>query len=213
MDGSSAARSTGLGHHAAVRGPFAAARSLAVSLGTALICTFALLPTSAAAGTSAGASEAAAARPGAPHFELPALDGTALRLDALRGEVVYLDFWASWCPPCLRSFPWMNALAERHREAGLRVVAVNLDSEREAALRFLAETGANFDIVFDPEGESAEAYGLRGMPSSYVIDRDGRVAHAHVGFRSKDAARVEAVISRVLAERAPALAAAKEGAR
>ena len=208
MGGSSAARSTGSRRHGVTRMPVAAARSLAASLCTALVCALALLPATTMAGTL---PEGAAARPSAPSFELPARDGAALRLEDLRGEVVYLDFWASWCPPCLRSFPWMDALAERHAEAGLRVVAVNLDADRAAATGFLDGRDAGFDIAFDPEGRVAEAYDLRGMPSSYVIDRDGRVAHAHVGFRAKDAAAMEAVIVRVLAEGAPALAAAKEG--
>ena len=181
-----------------------------MALGTALVCALLLLPTSPAAATSRSASEAIAARPPAPSFELPARDGTTLRLEDLRGEVVYLDFWASWCPPCLRSFPWMDALAERHAEAGLRVVAINLDADRAAATRFLDDQDAGFDIAFDPEGRVAEAYDLRGMPSSYVIDRDGRVARAHVGFRAKEAAAMEAAILRVLGEGAPALAAAKE---
>ena len=157
MGGSSAARSTGSRRHGVTRMPVAAARSLAASLCTALVCALALLPATTMAGTL---PEGAAARPSAPSFELPARDGAALRLEDLRGEVVYLDFWASWCPPCLRSFPWMDALAERHAEAGLRVVAVNLDADRAAATGFLDGRDAGFDIAFDPEGRVAEAYEL-----------------------------------------------------
>ena len=140
-------------------------------------------------------------KPGAiaPAFALDGPDGTTVRLEDLRGDVVYVDFWASWCPPCLQSFPWMNAVAERFRAEGLRVVAINLDGDREAAERFLADVRADFDVAFDPDGTSAEAYGLLGMPSSYVVGRDGRVTFAHVGFRRKDAPELEAAIERALA--------------
>jgi len=134
----------------------------------------------------------------APAFTLAGPDGASVRLEELRGDVVYVDFWASWCAPCLQSFPWMNGVAERFRADGLRVVAINLDEDREAAERFLADVRADFDIAFDPDGGSAEAYGLLGMPSSYVIGRDGRVAHAHVGFRRKDAPALEAAIAEAL---------------
>ena len=173
------------------------ARRLAASvlLGALLPTPFAVTPAIAA-----DAVTAPAARTVAPPFALPGTDGVAVRLADRRGEVVYVDFWASWCPPCLQSFPWMDALAERFAADGLRVVAINLDADRDAAARFLADADPGFDIAFDPAGDSAEAFGLIGMPSSYVIDRDGRVAYAHVGFRRKDAPAIEAAVAAVLAE-------------
>ena len=151
---------------------------------------------------AAGASAAGAVVPGerAPAFTLPGRDGAPLSLADYRGEVVYLDFWASWCAPCLQSFPWMDAVADRYRARGLRVVAIALDGDRAAAERFLAETPVGFDVAFDPRGESAEAYALIGMPSSFVVGRDGRVTHAHAGFRKRDAAALEAAIERALAD-------------
>ena len=174
-------------------GPLAVLFLLAALLGASL--------SASASETSGDEHLVVAGKPGAiaPAFALDGPDGTTVRLEDLRGDVVYVDFWASWCPPCLQSFPWMNAVAERFRAEGLRVVAINLDGDREAAERFLADVRADFDVAFDPDGTSAEAYGLLGMPSSYVVGRDGRVTFAHVGFRRKDAPELEAAIERALA--------------
>ena len=157
-------------------------------------------PSAAALALSGGGPIPPAERVEAPDVTLSGSDGSERALDALDGEVVYVDFWASWCPPCLRSFPWMDALEARFARRGLRVVAINLDAERADATRFLETTPVRFDVAFDPAGTSAEAFGLLGMPSSYLIDREGRVALAHVGFRRRDAAALEAAIAAVLAE-------------
>lgn len=116
---------------------------------------------------------------------------SALNLDEYRGKVVYLDFWASWCVPCRKSFPWMNAMQAKYADRGLVVIGVNVDAEAADAQAFLAETPATFRIVYDPEGKLAEHYGLMGMPSSFVIDRDGKVVANHVGFRESSPAEYE----------------------
>lgn len=110
-------------------------------------------------------------------------------LDAYAGKVVLVDFWASWCAPCLRSFPWMNELQRRHGDAGLVVVAVNLDQERRLADAFLSKTPANFRLEFDAAGEVARRFGVQSMPTSFLIDRSGNVRARHAGFR--DAQRQE----------------------
>ena len=170
---------------------------------TFLLSAIAVAGTALAGAGSANAGSAGAASDLAPAFSLPGPDGASVRLADYRGDVVYVDFWASWCPPCLQSFPWMNDVATRLAADGLHVVAINLDADRDAAERFLAGTRADVDVAFDPDGATAEAYGLIGMPSSYVIGRDGRVVHAHVGFRHKDVPALEAAIARALAVEAP----------
>ncbi|MGE0310575.1 MAG: TlpA family protein disulfide reductase [Lautropia sp.] len=115
-----------------------------------------------------------------------------------RGRVVYLDFWASWCPPCLQSFPWMQALAQRHAGQPFAVVAVNLDRDRAAAARFLAKAAPRFDIAFDPQKELARSFKVSAMPSSYLLDREGRVVHRHEGFRVADQADLEARVAALL---------------
>ena len=135
----------------------------------------------------------------APAINLPSSDGV-LQLEKLQGKVVYLDFWASWCKPCKKSFPWMNDVKKKYAEQGLEVVAVSLDVKREDADAFISKlnTEINFIIAYDSEGVSASDYKLRGMPSSYLIGRDGKIYASHVGFREKDKPKLEAAIVRLL---------------
>ncbi len=109
-----------------------------------------------------------------------------LDLAQFRGRVVYLDFWASWCAPCRQSFPWMNRLQGELGRDGLVVIAVNVDRERADADRFLHEHAAQFRIVYDPDGLLPEKFGVRGMPTSFLIDRSGHVQARHEGFLVRD---------------------------
>jgi thiol-disulfide isomerase/thioredoxin len=110
----------------------------------------------------------------------------------------YWDFWASWCAPCKLSFPFMNELQARHGAQGLRVVAIGLDKDRAAAERFLRQQEVGFEIALDPEALSARLLALRSMPSSLLIDREGRVLWRHQGFREADreplAARIRSAL-------------------
>lgn len=128
-------------------------------------------------------------------------DADPLGLASLKGRVVYVDFWASWCGPCRESFPWMNQLHSRHEKDGLSILAVNVDQEPAKAQAFLRELPARFRIVPDPEGRLAQHYQLRGMPSSFVVDRQGRVRFAHVGFTSSKRAAYEDEILQLLKEK------------
>ena len=129
----------------------------------------------------------------APAFELPAPLGT-VTLQALRGKVVLLDFWASWCAPCRHSFPWMNEMQSRHEAAGLRIVAVNVDRQRADAEAFLRQLPARFAVAFDERGEVPRRYAIKGMPTSVLVGADGRVLRQHVGFRDEDKPGLEAAI-------------------
>lgn len=129
----------------------------------------------------------------APAIQLPAINGN-VDLSQLEGKVVYLDFWASWCDPCRESFPWMAELKQKYGSQGLEVVAVNLDKEREKADAFLKNMNVNFVVAFDPTGDTASRYELRGMPGSYLIGRDGNVHASHTGFRDKDKQKLEKAI-------------------
>ena len=112
--------------------------------------------------------------------------GDLLDLAAFKGQVVYLDFWASWCGPCRESFPWMNHLESELGHNGLVVIAVNVDRERAEADRFLREHPAQFRIVYDPDGLLPEKFAVRGMPTSFLIDRNGHVQARHEGFLLRD---------------------------
>lgn len=137
-----------------------------------------------------------------PSRPAPALqvhtDHGPLDLKQFRGKVVYLDFWASWCKPCRKSFPWMNALQDKYGARGLQIIAVNLDRDRKLVDRFLAAYPARFLIAYDPAGEAARRYQVKGMPSSYLIDADGRIVARHVGFRNKDKAVLEDRIKQLI---------------
>ena len=144
-----------------------------------------------------------AATPGAaaPAFALPTAGGETVSLAPLRGRVVYVDFWASWCAPCRRSFPWMNALQARYGKDGLAIVGINVDKRREDAERFLRDTPASFTIAYDANGATPAAYDVKGMPSSYLIDRKGNVAAVEEGFHDESRDDVEAQIRALLAQR------------
>ncbi len=126
----------------------------------------------------------------APTLSLTATDGEPV-LSAGRWRVTYLDFWASWCGPCRQSFPWMNQLHERHQSAGLRVVGINLDAKAEDAQAFLKQLPARFPIAYDAGGASATAFGVKAMPSSFLLRADRSVLWVHRGFRSEDREELE----------------------
>ena len=135
----------------------------------------------------------------APPLALPDAKGAPVALEQLRGKVVYVDFWASWCGPCKRSFPWMNELTTRYGRDGFVVVAVNVDRKRADAERFLAQVPAAFTVVYDEAGASPATWGVKGMPSSFVVGRDGRIAMVEQGFRDEQKATVEARVRALLA--------------
>ncbi len=133
----------------------------------------------------------------APGFSLPGL-GEQIELAKLEGSVVYVDFWASWCKPCKKSFSWMNAMQDRYGKDGFKIIAINLDSTRQDANTFLEQYPASFSIAFDPDGYTAELYQVKGMPSSYLISRDGNIAYRHLGFRPNDKQLLEAAIEHMV---------------
>jgi cytochrome c biogenesis protein CcmG/thiol:disulfide interchange protein DsbE len=120
-----------------------------------------------------------------------------------KGKVILLDFWASWCEPCRRSFPWMNTLQTKYGDQGLMVIAVNLDKENELAVEFLKTTPALFRIEYDPKGSFATKLNVSAMPSSFLLNRAGHVVKQHAGFREAQEAPRELEIEQLLKESAP----------
>jgi thiol-disulfide isomerase/thioredoxin len=119
-------------------------------------------------------------------------------LGPVEGKVLWVDFWASWCVPCRRSFPWMNEMHRKYSEQGLQIVAVNLDMERALADGFLKEIPAEFAVRFDPDGKLAKQFDVQAMPSSFVLDGSGQVIAAHYGFKLADADEYEKQIQAAL---------------
>lgn len=137
----------------------------------------------------------------APSLSGLANDGRMLSLDQFKGRVVYVDFWASWCAPCRAAIPALETLYQRYGTRGFVVVGVNVDTERKSAQRMLDQLMPTFPIVFDPDGKWPEAFGLRDMPSSYLIDTTGVVRYVNTGYRERDAVRIEAAVKAALGEK------------
>ena len=136
----------------------------------------------------------------APHFNLPSIypDKPSISLQELAGKTVYIDFWASWCAPCLISLPLYNDMYHRYKDQGLEVLAISVDNPVEEGLEFLEATPLDFLIPSDPEGETAELFQVIGMPTSYLIGPDGEVKLVHMGFRNGDMDIIEAAVQEVL---------------
>ena len=116
-----------------------------------------------------------------PPLALPSIDGSVWSLAAQKGQVVVLNFWASWCEPCREEMPSLELLATRHQDQGLRVVAVNFRETDAAVQRFVQQTGLDLPVLRDRDGAAAQAFGVRVVPSTIVIGRNGRAAFSVVG--------------------------------
>jgi thiol-disulfide isomerase/thioredoxin len=124
--------------------------------------------------------------------------GAAPSLDAYRGHVTYVDFWASWCGPCAESFPWLNAMQAKYGAHGLRIVGVGVDTQSTNADRFLKAHPPQFPIVRDPDGALAEHYAIEGMPYAILLDASGHVLSRHSGFRAGQTDEYEQAIQDAL---------------
>ena len=138
----------------------------------------------------------------APDFKAPSLDGgKSLALTAYRGKVVYLDFWASWCPPCLTSLPLLEELRKQFPADQFQILAVNVDQDIEKARKFLERTGVGYPSATDPKGRLPQMYGIETMPTSFLIDRTGVIRYVHHGFRKGDVTPLRQRIAQLVAAR------------
>lgn len=117
----------------------------------------------------------------APTFRLETLDGDTLDMADLRGQVVVLNFWASWCVPCIQEHPVLREAGERYREDGVRVVGVLYQDSRRNAIDFMERLGGDWPTVLDPGTRTAIDYGVYGVPETFFIDRTGRIAYKQIG--------------------------------
>jgi peroxiredoxin len=133
----------------------------------------------------AGGVASAAVTPsaGAPDFTLPSLDGPNLRLQEQRGRVVMINFWATWCGPCRVEMPHLSRLYEKYRGSGFTVLAVNIDEDPHKAASLAKQLSMRFPVLLDSDKKVSRLYDLGTMPSTILVDRDGRVRYVHRGYR------------------------------
>jgi len=138
-------------------------------------------------GEKAGASESSekAAVSTAPDFTVSALDGRTIKLSSLKGKVVLIDFWATWCGPCVYEIPGFIKLYDKYNERGLEIIGLSVDRDRKAVVDFAEKRGVNYPIAF-ADGEIQENYGgIRAIPVTVFVDREGRIAKSVVGARDE----------------------------
>jgi len=145
---------------------------------------------------------ALATRAGAatPDFTLPARDGGNLSLSGLKGQVVMINFWATWCGPCRQEMPLLQQIQARYEPLGFTLVGINVEPDSAAAQAWLTQVPVSFPILFDRQNKVAESFGVEGMPSSVFIDRSGKVRYVHQGYRPGDEAKYADMVRSLVKE-------------
>jgi len=136
----------------------------------------------------AGTSNATGPAPTAPDFALPSRDGGEVRLSELKGQVVMINFWATWCGPCRQEMPLLQQIHAKYEPLGFTMLGVNVEPDSVAAQNWLKGMPVSFPILFDRKSEVSSSFGVEAMPSSVLIDREGRVRHVHRGYKPGDEA-------------------------
>ena len=145
--------------------------------------TVRLLALATLAVISGAVGAATTAASGAPDFTLPSIDGPNLRLQEQRGQVVMINFWATWCGPCRVEMPHLARLYDKYRGYGFTVLAVNIDEDPYKAASLAKQLGMRFPVLLDKEKKVSRLYDLSTMPSTILVDREGHVRYVHRGYR------------------------------
>ncbi len=136
----------------------------------------------------------------APNFTLKSSGGGNVKLSELRGRVVLVNFWATWCTPCKEELPYFNTLYRRYRNLGLEILGVNVDKVASQASQMSTALGLSFPVLLDPSGDTSTLYQIRSMPTTFVVAKDGTLRHVHWGFGPDEPARYESEIRTLLKE-------------
>lgn len=135
----------------------------------------------------------------APEMAIKTLDGNSTSsLADYRGKVVLVDFWASWCPPCRKSIPLLSELHQSLKDKGFTLVAVNEDDDPQLGRDFMEPVKSDFPSLSDPEGKLSAAFGVRGMPASYLIDDKGVIQWVHEGFNPSEMENIRQQVNKLL---------------
>jgi thiol-disulfide isomerase/thioredoxin len=137
----------------------------------------------------------------APLFSGVAVNGgQSINLNDYRGKVVFVDFWASWCPPCLLSLPAYNQMRKDIGTAEFEIIAINVDEDTEDGLRFLEDHPVDFPVLADPVGEIGKPYRIRTLPRSFLLDRNGQIVSSHKSFKAGDEIKLKQEIVTLLSQ-------------
>ena len=147
---------------------------------------------------SAHAAEAVGTK--APDITLKSNKGSNVRLAEQRGQVVMLNFWASWCAPCRKEMPLLDELHQRYESAGFVLYGVNVESDATAGDKLIQDLGVSFPILYDPESIASKLYGVDAMPTTVVIDRDGVIRYVNRGYRAGDEEKYRAQVKELIRE-------------
>src|SRR3989338_7970354 len=133
------------------------------------------------------AATASSQNPGsvAPQFTLKDINGKEVSLSSFKGKVIILDFWATWCPPCREEIPDFIALQKEYGTKGLQVIGISVDKDKDALVKFYKDNGMNYPVVLTDGAVEAKYGGIRGIPTTFIIDRTGKIAKKYVGAISK----------------------------
>lgn len=137
----------------------------------------------------------------APEVELKTLDGKDFKLSELKGSVVVMDYWATWCPPCRKGLPHINEMAKDPELAskGVKVFAINSKETKEKAKQYVEENKLTFSVPLDPDGKFGKAYKVRGIPTTVIVGRDGKVAEVFIGFGDGSEAKIKEAVLKAAA--------------
>jgi peroxiredoxin len=136
----------------------------------------------------------------APDFTLPARDGGNVSLSELKGQVVMINFWATWCGPCRQEMPLLQQIQARYEPLGFTLVGINVEPDSAAAQAWLSQVPVSFPILFDRQNKVAASFGVEGMPSTVFIDRAGNVRYVHRGYRPGDEAKYADMVRSLVKE-------------
>lgn len=153
-----------------------------------------------AAMLTTGGASAIAIKENAPDFTLKTLEGSNLRLEEYRGQVVLLNFWASWCGPCRQEMPILDRLHQRYEDTGFAVLGVNVEGKAKPAQEIVDKTNVTFPVLIDQAQATSKLYNLQAMPSTVVIDRDGVIRYIHRGYKPGDEAKYVEVVKTLIRE-------------
>jgi peroxiredoxin len=164
-----------------------------------LNCITSIMILALCAGSTTAVS-AKAVQTAAPDFTLKSQKGDNLKLSELRGKVILINFWASWCGPCRQEMPVLNELYQHYRPLDFTILGVNVEQNSDDAKSLLKDVSVSFPILFDNKNKVSKLYDVKGMPSTVLVDRDGNIRYVHMGYQPGTEAEYQSQIRALIRE-------------